>query len=71
MMRAELVRFVRDECGGDTKVAAERMGVSVSYILAIAPELKTDRQSLFDAVEANYREPTGATRGELNRCKGK
>jgi hypothetical protein len=46
--KANLVRFVREECSGNTKVAAERMGVSVSYILAIAPELRTSAQIEFD-----------------------
>lgn len=48
-----IVRFVQDECGGDTKEAAKRMGVSVSYILHIAPQLKTRAQIDFDANEHN------------------
>ena len=62
-----IIRFVRDECGGDTKEAAKRMGVSVSYILAVAPALKTPAQSQFDAKESNFLEPTGYTRGGSRR----
>ena len=46
-----IVRFVQERCGGDTKEAAKRMGVSVSYILAVAPQLKTGAQIDFDANE--------------------
>ena len=47
-MKFEIIRFVREECKGDTKEAARRMGCSVSYILDVAPELKTKEQSEFD-----------------------
>jgi hypothetical protein len=48
MHRETLVRFVQEECGGKVKEAAERTGLSVSHILAIAPELKTPQQLAFD-----------------------
>lgn len=47
-MKSEVIRFVREECNGDTKEAAKRMGCSVSYILDVAPELKTKAQYDFD-----------------------
>lgn len=62
--RETLARFVRDDCAGNVKEAASRMGVSVSYILHVAPELKTKAQWDFDAKEGGYVEPTGRQRGE-------
>jgi len=53
------------------KEAAQRMGVSVSYILAVAPELKTPAQIDFDAKEDEYLEPSGYTRGHLRRSHAK
>ena len=62
MDRETIVRFVRDECAGDTKAAAERMGISVSYILRTAPELRTPAQVAFDDKANRYGDWLNRTR---------
>ncbi len=51
------------------KEAAKRMGVSVSYMLKVAPECRTVAQRRFDAAEGNYVEPTGYCRSGRPQSK--
>lgn len=59
--RAAIVALV-SEVG--QKEAARRMGCSVSYLLKVAPEIKTAAQRDFDAKEDGHLGPTGHYRGE-------